>query len=60
MAFLCKTDLIRQHSGHHAGNAIDQDHSGQLAAGKDIIPNGDLLVYKGLDRPLVHPLVMPA
>ena len=60
VAFFLIALLLGQHAGLQAQDAVRHHQAGQLAAGEDIIPDGDLLVGKGLDHPLVDPLVVAA
>ena len=40
-----------------AGDRLDEDHRGQLAAGEDVVADGDLAVDAVLDEALVDPFV---
>ena len=51
---------IRQHTGHQAAHGIRDGHGGDLSAGKDKVPEGDLLIHAALDKAFVHTLVVAA
>lgn len=60
VAFLLVALLLGQYAGLQAQHAVCHHKAGQLAAGQDIITNGDLLVRKSIDDTLVNALVVAA
>ena len=51
---------LRQHARHHPAHRVRHRHGGELPAGEDEVPHGDLLVHALLQEALVHPLVVSA
>ncbi len=49
-----------KHPRNQPGNAVDQHHGRQFAAGKHVIPNGHLLVHAKINCTLVHALIVSA
>ena len=60
MALLFKAQVFRQNARHHPCNGIHQHQRRQLAAGEDIVPDGDLLVHDLVQDALVYTFIMPA
>ena len=52
--------LRREHAVDIPRDAVDHHHGGEFAPREHIIADGQLLVEKEVDRPLIHPLVVPA
>jgi len=46
--------LVPHDARQHADNGIEQDHRRRLAAGEDIVADGDFLELARIDHPLVH------
>ena len=60
VAFLFVALLFGQHTGLEPQHTVRHHKACQLAAGQDIIADGDLLIGKGVDDPLVDALVVAA
>ena len=60
MAFIGVAHLVAQDAGHQPGHGVGHGHGGNLAAGEDEVPQGDLLVHALVDEPLVDALVVAA
>ena len=60
VALLLVALLLGQNAGFQAEDAVCHHQAGQLAAGEDIIADGDLLVRKGIDHALINALVVAA
>ena len=50
---------VIQHTRQQPEHGIHQHHGRQLAAGQDIVANGDFFIDLTLDQPLIHPFVAP-
>ena len=51
---------VAQDAGHHAGHRVSDDHGAQLAAGQDVVANGDEFVCQMFFHPVVYPFIVPA
>ena len=52
--------LVGQHAGHQTAHGVRHRHRGDLSAGQDEVPQGDLLVHTGFHKALVHALIVAA
>lgn len=60
VALLLVALLLGQNAGFQAEDAVCHHQAGQLAAGEDIIADGDLLIRKGIDHALINALIVAA
>ena len=60
VAFFLKSRFVGQDAGHHTAHRIGNRHGRDLAAGEDKIPDGNLLIDAGIDKPLVDAFIVSA
>ena len=55
-----RRDIVIQHAGNEAGNAVDHNHGRQLSAGQNVVADGQVIRGHQLQGTLIHALVMAA
>ena len=60
VAFFLVPLLLSQHAGLQAQHTVRHHKAGQLAAGEDVVTDGDLFIRKSIDHTLVDALIVAA
>ena len=60
VALVLKTGVMGENPGDEAAHSVCHRHGGDLTAGEDKIPQGDLLVHIRVNEPLINALVVAA
>ena len=60
VAFFLVALLLSQHAGLQAQHTVRHHKASQLAAGEDVVTDGDLFIRKSIDHTLVDALIVAA